>query len=192
MDGARRVFLREGFAAASTDVIAREAGVSKRTLYAYYPSKEELFSDVLRGLTTENPQTRVLESVRRIDPRSTGELREALLGLAGKLVPTMMDPEYLALLRTIVADSHRFPQLGEIFRSTVPEQGIREGRAMLRRAQKNGVAVEGDPEVMVRMFIGPLLTYALVDGLFRSEGRPQPPGPEKIEEIVELYMKAIS
>ena len=192
MEGARRVFLREGFAAASTDVIAREAGVSKRTLYAYYPSKEELFGDVLRRLTIENPQTRVLESVRRINPRSHEELREALLGLAKKLVPTMMDPEYLALLRTIIADSHRFPQLGEIFRSTVPEQGIREGRDMLQRAQENGVAVEGDPEVMVRMFIGPLLTYALVDGLFRPDGEPQPPGTEKIEEIVGLYMKAIS
>ena len=192
MEGARRVFLREGFAAASTDAIAWEAGVSKRTLYAYYPSKEELFGDVLRRLTVENPQTRVLESVRRIDPQSHEKLREALLGLAKKLVPTMMDPEYLALLRTIIADSHRFPQLGEIFRSTVPEQGIREGRAMLRRAQKNGVAVEGDPEVMVRMFIGPLLTYALVDGLFRPDGEPQPPGTEKIEEIVGLYMKAIS
>ena len=65
LGGARRVFLREGFAAASTDVIAREAGVSKRTLYAYYPSKEELFADVLRRLTVENPQTRVLESVQR-------------------------------------------------------------------------------------------------------------------------------
>lgn len=63
LSGARRVFLREGFAAASTDVIAREAGVSKRTLYSYYPSKEELFQDVLRGLTIENPQTQVLEFV---------------------------------------------------------------------------------------------------------------------------------
>ena len=74
LSGARKVFLREGFAATSTDVIAREAGVSKRTLYAYYPSKEELFGDVLRELTVENPQTQVLESARRIDPKSREEL----------------------------------------------------------------------------------------------------------------------
>ncbi len=192
MSGARRVFLREGFAATSTDVIAREAGVSKRTLYAYYPSKEELFGDVLRGLTVENPQTRMLESVRGIDPGSPEELREALIGLAKKLVTTIMDPDYLALLRTIIADSHRFPKLGEIFRSTVPERGIREGSAMLRRAQEKGVAVDGDPEVMMRMFMGPLLTYVLVDGLFRSEDQLCPPGPEKIEEIVRLYIKAVT
>ena len=192
LDGARRVFLREGFAAASTDVIAREAGVSKRTLYAYYPSKEELFADVLRKLTIENPQTRVLDSVRSINPGSTQELQEVLTRLAEKLMATVMRPDYLALLRTIIADSHRFPHIGEIFRSTVPERGIKEGSAMLQRAQENGVAVSGDPEVMMRMFMGPLLTYALTEGLFRPESDPQPPGPEKIEEIVELYMKAIS
>lgn len=192
LEGAQRVFLQQGFAATSTDAIAAEAGVSKRTLYAYYPSKEELFADVLRGLTVENPQTRVLESVRVVDPGSREELREALLMLAQKLIVTIMDPDYLALLRTIIADSHRFPQLGEIFRSTVPERGIREGSAMMRRAQENGVAVQGDPEIMMRMFMGPLLTYALVDGLFKPGSEPQPPTTEKIEEIVELYMKAIS
>ncbi|MGB3633224.1 MAG: TetR/AcrR family transcriptional regulator [Rubrobacteraceae bacterium] len=192
LSGAKRVFLREGFAATSTDVIAREAGVSKRTLYAYYPSKEELFEDVLRELTVENPQTRVLESARRINPKSREELHEALLGLAKKLIATIMAPDYLALLRTIIADSHRFPKLSEIFRSTVPERGLREGSAMIQRSQQNGIAVDGDPEVMIRMFMGPLLSYALVDGLFRPDSDPQPPTTEKIEEIVELYVKAIS
>ncbi len=192
LEGAQRVFLRQGFAAASTDVIAREAGVSKRTLYAYYPSKEELFADVLRGLTIENPQTKVLDSVRAVDPRSPEQLRETLFMLAGKLMTTIMETDYLALLRTIIADSHRFPEVGEIFRSTVPSRGIREGSAMLRRAQENGVVVEGDPEVMMRMFMGPLLSYAMTGGLFKPEGPPQIPEPEKIEEIVNLYMKAIS
>lgn len=192
LSGAKTVFLREGFAATSTDVIAREAGVSKRTLYAYYPSKEELFSDVLRGLTIENPQTRVLEAVRQVDPKSREELREMLVGLGEKIISTMMEPAYLALLRTIIADSHRFPKLSEIFRSTVPERGIKEGSAMMKRAQENGIAAGGDPEVMIRMFMGPLLSYAVVDGLFRPDGDPQPPTTEKIKQIVDLYLKAIS
>ena len=58
LSGARLVFLGDGFAAASTDAIAAEAKVSKRTLYVYYPSKEDLFVDVLRKLTIENAQTR--------------------------------------------------------------------------------------------------------------------------------------
>src|SRR6476661_6012028 len=47
IDGARRVFLAQGFDAASMGAIAREASVSKGTLYVYFKSKEELFETIV-------------------------------------------------------------------------------------------------------------------------------------------------
>jgi TetR/AcrR family transcriptional repressor of mexJK operon len=190
--GAQRVFLRDGFAAASTDAIAAEARVSKRTLYSYYPGKEELFADVLRRLTIENPQTQVLASVEEMEPEDLAELRGALIGLATKVVSTMMDPDYLALLRTIIADTHRFPQLGEIYRSTVPERGFRVFLGLMERVRERGMADIPDVDAATRLFFGPIVTYALLDGLFKPGERPQPPAPEKIEHIVDMYMKAIA
>ena len=190
--GARMVFLRDGFAAASTDAIAAEAKVSKRTLYVYYPSKEELFADVMRGLTIENPQIRALESIGEMSPGDEGELRRDLLELAGKIVATMMQPDYLALLRTTIADTHRFPQLGGLFRATVPERAMSGFAVFIERVRERGMVrkdVSGD--AAARTFIGPLLTYAVLGGLL-VEGPPQPPESEKIEEIVDLYMKAIT
>jgi AcrR family transcriptional regulator len=190
--GARRVFLRDGFAAASTDAIAAEAKVSKRTLYVYYASKEELFAGVMRDLTIENPQTRALESIEEMLPGSEDELRRDLLELARKIVATMMQPDYLALLRTTIADTHRFPQLGGLFRASVPERAMRSFAVFIEKGRERGVVgpdVGGD--AAARMFVGPLLTYAVLNGLF-AEGPPRPPAQEKIEEIVELYMKAIT
>ncbi len=184
--------MRDGFAAASTDAIASEAKVSKRTLYVYYPSKEELFAGVMRGLTSENPQTRALESMEEMAPGSEEELRRDLLELAGKIVATMMQPDYLALLRTTIADTHRFPQLGGLFRATVPERAMRSFAVFIGRSQERGVVspdVEG--ETAARMFIGPLLTYAVLNGLF-AEGPPLPPTQETLEDIVDLYMKAFT
>jgi TetR/AcrR family transcriptional repressor of mexJK operon len=192
LSGARAVFLRDGFAAASTDTIAAEAKVSKRTLYVYYPSKEELFAGVMRDLTIENPQSRALESMEEMAPGSEEELRRDLLELARKIVVTMMQPDYLALLRTTIADTHRFPQLGVIYRATVPERAMRSFAVFIERSRERGVVgphVDGD--TAARMFVGPLLTYAILDGLF-AEGPPRPPAQEKIEDIVELYMKAIT
>jgi TetR/AcrR family transcriptional repressor of mexJK operon len=190
--GARRVFLRDGFAAASTDAIAAEAKVSKRTLYVYYPSKEELFAGVMRGLTLENPQTRALESMEEMAPGSEKELRRDLLELAQRIVTTMMQPEYLALLRTTIADTHRFPQLGGLFRATVPERAMRSFAVFIEKSRERGVvAPDMDGETAARMFIGPLLTYAVLDGLF-AEGAPHPPAQEKLEGIVEAYTKAIT
>jgi TetR/AcrR family transcriptional repressor of mexJK operon len=191
LSGARRVFLRDGFAAASTDAIAAEAKVSKRTLYVYYPSKEELFAGVMRELTIENPQTRALESMEEMAPGSEDELRRDLLEFARKIVATMMQPDYLALLRTTIADTHRFPQLGELFRATVPERAMRSFAVFIESSREHGVVGPGvDGETAARMFVGPLLTYAILDGLF-AEG-PRPPAQESIEDIVYLYMKAIT
>jgi AcrR family transcriptional regulator len=190
--GARRVFLRNGFAAASTDAIAAEAKVSKRTLYVYYPSKEELFAGIMRELSLENPQTRALESMEEMTPGSEEELRRDLLELANKIVATMMQPGYLALLRTTIADTHRFPQLGGLFRATVPERAMRSFAVFIERSRERGVVGSGvDGETAARMFVGPLLTYAVLDGLL-AEGPPRLPAQGIIEDIVDLYMKAIT
>jgi TetR/AcrR family transcriptional repressor of mexJK operon len=192
LSGARRVFLRDGFAAASTDAIAAEAKVSKRTLYVYYPSKEELFVGVMRELTIENPKTRALESMEEMAPGSEDELRRDLLELAQKIVTTMMQPDYLALLRTTIADTHRFPQLGGLFRATVPERAMRSFAVFIQKGRERGVVgPDVDRDTVARMFIGPLLTYVVLDGLI-AEGPPLPPAQEKIEDIVDLYMKAIT
>lgn len=193
LSGARRVFMRDGFAAASTDAIAAEAKVSKRTLYVYYPSKEDLFVDVLRRLTIENPQTRALESMEGMSPENLEELRRDLLELARKIVTTMMQPDYLALLRTTIADIHRFPQLSGLFRATVPERAMSGFADFIERTRERGV-IRGDVngEAAARMFVGPLLTYAVLDGLFIADGPPRKPAPGRIEEIVDMYVKAIT
>src|ERR1700761_1490655 len=49
IDGARSVFLAQGFDAASMSDIARAAGVSKGTLYVYFQSKEQLFAAIVQG-----------------------------------------------------------------------------------------------------------------------------------------------
>jgi AcrR family transcriptional regulator len=191
--GARRVFLRDGFAASSTDAIAAEAKVSKRTLYVYYPSKEELFVDVLRKLTIENPQTRALESMEGMSPENREELRRDLLELAQKIVTTMMQPDYLALFRTTIADVHRFPQLAGLFRATVPERAMSSFAVFIERTRERGVIREDvNGEAAARMFVGPLLTYAVLDGLFVVGGPPRKPASGRIEEIVDMYVEAIS
>src|SRR5687767_2058199 len=92
--GAQRVFLRRGFAAASTDAIATEAGISKQTLYAYYPSKEVLFADVLTNLIRQGPP---VPNAPAEQPNLTtvAALRQAVGAFAHRLIGQFMQPEYL-------------------------------------------------------------------------------------------------
>jgi AcrR family transcriptional regulator len=188
--GARRLFLERGFAGTSTDAIAAAAGVSKQTLYAYYPSKEELLADVLRQIIHADPQSQLLV-VDEGGFESADAVRQALGELARRLIANVMQPDYLALMRVVIAETPRLPQLGSLYRAAVPERVLANVAAILASARANGVIGSVDADAASRMFAGALLTYTLFDGLFVGDRPPRPPAPGRIEAIVDLFMRTI-
>lgn len=191
-DGARRLFLERGFARTNTDAIAKEAGVSKQTLYVYYPSKEDLLEDVLRGLVEEAPEGRLPVDPGELSLDDRAELEAALGGLAERMISTIMQPEYVALMRVLVAETPALPHLGELYRSTVPERAFRGVTGLLEHAVDRGVAGVEDVDAASRMFVGSLLTYAILDGLFVVDGPPRKPSEDRLAAIVALFMKTIA
>jgi TetR/AcrR family transcriptional regulator, mexJK operon transcriptional repressor len=189
---AKQLFLQHGFQATSTDAIAAAASTSKETLYRYYAKKEELFVDVLRSLTIERSfWVQVME--QSPEPKNTQELRMLLRTTAQGLLETMMQPEYLAILRLIVAESPRFPELGTLFRQTVPSQGFHYLLTLLRSGQHNGVVrAHIDLPTVARMFLGTLLTYTLLDGLMQPMQAPQLPDSGTIDTFIDHLIEMIS
>ena len=192
LDAARRLFLSHGYARTSTEAVRCEAGVSKETLYRYYATKEQLFADVLRRLTLEHlPKPLQLDETLAHDA-DTKQLQKVLRLLAGEIIELMMQPDYLALLRIVIAESTRFPHLGELFRKTVPEQAIAAIVELLKRLRKKGLAAKIDEEAAARMLLGSLLTYAVMDGILSADGEPHPPAPKRVAAITDLFVRAIT
>jgi TetR/AcrR family transcriptional repressor of mexJK operon len=188
LQAARALFLERGFAGTSTDALATTAGVSKETLYTYFPSKEALLAAVLEHLIADFSRQRLAVPIDAPRINSPAELRQTLLLTARRILDSLMQPDYLALVRVIVAELPRFPQLGELFRMTVAEQVLQNAASLLERAQQ--VVREVDREAAARMFVGPLLIYVLLDGLLTA-GEARRPPPERIEAIIDLYLAAI-
>lgn len=189
---AQGLFLERGFGGTSTDAIAEGAGVSKMTIYRYFPSKEELLADVLRHLIANVSRGGSAAGDDGAPIRDRGDLRGALLGFAHGFIDDLMRPEYLALVRVIITETPRLPQLGHLFRSTVPENAFASLGGLLRRAREEGLIRYADAEASARLFVGPLLTYVLLDGLLEGESSPTKPSPDRIEAVVDLYMEAIA
>ncbi len=189
---AQELFLERGFTGASTDAISSQAGVSKETLYKHFPSKEELLADCLRHLIADSSSSGpiVTEYSRSLD--DLGDLRRALLGMAHGLVASLMQAEYQALVRVIINETPRLPQLGELFRSTIPQSAFRGVRTTLKEAQERRITRDVDADAAARMFVGPLLTYVLLDGLLVGEGPIRLPPDKRIEAVVDLYLLAIA
>jgi AcrR family transcriptional regulator len=114
IEGARSVFLRDGFEGASVDEIAREAGVSKATLYAYFSDKRLLFSEVAR-LECNRQANEALDVIDINAP-----VHEALKSAATSLVSFFLTDFGLQVFRICVSESYRFPELGQQFYESGP------------------------------------------------------------------------
>lgn len=189
---ARELFLERGFAGTSTDAISSAAGVSKETLYRHFSNKETLLAECLKSLVLDLAMDDLLVAGGSGPIGSRHELRAALLELADGVVERLMQPDYLGLMRMVISETPRLPQLGEVYRSAVPETATRRFIKILERAKEGKSASVADAEAAARMFIGPLLTYVIGNGLLVGEGPIHRPPVDRVEAIVDLYMQAIT
>lgn len=114
LDGARKIFLRDGFERAAVDDIAREAGVSKATIYAYFPDKQLMFLEVARAECLR--QTEAAEAA--IDPSLP--VRAAMTIVAERIAAFQMSDYGQRMFRIVVGEGERFPGLGQQFHETGP------------------------------------------------------------------------
>jgi TetR/AcrR family transcriptional regulator, mexJK operon transcriptional repressor len=129
---ARRTFLASGYGAASMDAIAREAGASKATVYAYFASKEELF-----GAVVARDSERYAEGFSGNELDST-DVEAALRAIAERFLRLILAPDVLALNRIIIGEVTRFPELAEVFWRAGPERTRVQVEGFLRRAAADG------------------------------------------------------
>ena len=114
LEGARTIFLRDGFEGAAVDDIAREAGVSKATLYSYFPDKRIMFMEVFRNeLAREAADASALIEV---------DLPvEQVLPFIVQIVSAHMISEFgLRIYRVSVGEAERFPSLAQEYYESGP------------------------------------------------------------------------
>jgi TetR/AcrR family transcriptional regulator, mexJK operon transcriptional repressor len=149
LKAALRLFLEQGFGATSMDAIAREAGVSKATLYAHVKSKEELFSAI-----TATCAEQILAAQSAFDDET--DIRAALTRFARGHVGLLLSPEGAAMYRIVIAEAPRFPELGRAFYENGPAIRLRALTDYLQRADANGALKVDNPSRAASEFVGML------------------------------------
>ncbi len=130
--GARDVFLAQGFEGASVDDIARAAGVSKATLYSYFPDKRQLFSEVAASECCRQADHALTE----IDPAAPP--REVLERCGRQFLGFILSDFGQAIFRICVAEAERFPDLGRQFYNSGPAVMCGAVRGYLQAAVARG------------------------------------------------------
>ena len=111
LDGAKTVFLSQGFVLATMDDVATAAGVGKQTVYRHFKSKEALFVGLVSSMCAQVGE--FLASAQ--DKQSDGSPEVQLRELGWALAQILTTPDNLRLYRAIVAEAERLPELGQVF-----------------------------------------------------------------------------
>jgi AcrR family transcriptional regulator len=185
MDGARAVFLSAGFDGASMNDIARAAGVSKGTLYAYFDSKEQLFEALIRE---ERGQQAERLCAFPADPSDPGA---QLRGFGRRLVEMMARPETVAQVRVVIAATGKFPRLGQVFYEAGPHYGVQKLAARLHAFVESGALEIADTERAARQFIDLCLSgvhkrllFGVVDSVAPNEI------DDAVDAALDVFLKA--
>ncbi len=173
-------FQEKGFAAASMDRISARAEVSKRTLYKYFESKENLFRSIVIELS--NRFAEVLE----IRYEKGRDIREQLTELAWAEGRILMSPEVIAMSRMVISETLRNPLLAAEAQGKLDKTAT--FIAMLRDAAEDGQLQIEDPEQAGREFIGLIKARAFWPMLFTGAVLSQAEMTETIENSVEMMI----
>ncbi|MEM6886729.1 MAG: TetR/AcrR family transcriptional regulator [Pseudomonadota bacterium] len=146
LDGARQVFMVDGFEGASVDEIARVANVSKATLYSYFPDKRLLFMEV----ATRECQRQARSALDSLD--MAGHPRDVLKATGIHFLRFITSTFGQRVFRICVAESDRFPELGQKFYNSGPAVMRAEIAVYFRAAEARGELVIDDRILAVDQF----------------------------------------
>jgi AcrR family transcriptional regulator len=155
------VFAERGFAAATLDEVAARAGISKGTLYLYFPNKDALFRAMVRE--TVLPNIAAAESLLPASPGADAvPPAPALIGAVIRMMATRIaGTRAAAVPRLIIAEARNFPDLARFYMDEVIARGFALMRAILERGIAAGEIRPVDVEETSRCIVAPVLFAAL-------------------------------
>lgn len=179
LQGAMQEFLTHGYAGTSMDKVAKTGGVSKATVYSYFQDKEGLFAALIQRLATEKlvyfpvPETEPAIALRFI--------ATTLLDQASQ------EPQFLTLVRLVIAESGRFPQLAQTFVRNLAKPGIERLTQYLASHPELKLS---DPEATARIFIGSLVYFQLTQDMMHGQEIIPMERDRLIDDLLHLILRS--
>ena len=185
IDGALAVFAEKGFDRATNHEIAEAAGIgSPGLIYHYFGSKADLLHQVVASRAAMLQA--IAGDVRLLEMSPRDALR--YLGIA--FLRTLNDPENLRVLRIVINEAIRHPDLSEAWRRSSSRPFRRALIEYLEAGMRAGKLRAMDAEAAANCFLGPLVMYAL-PGMVFDDATLRPNAKAMLDTVVEIFMGGI-
>lgn len=143
---------REGYSRMSLDSVAAEAGISKPAIYRRWSSKADLATAALRTIQVNEP------------PVDTGSAMGDLIGILQNFRQSLLRPNGISLIGTVLAEEHHTPELLRLFRQRIVTPRRQMLRAVLETAQARGqLRPAVNLDTAVNVLVGAFYAHYLAD-----------------------------
>jgi TetR/AcrR family transcriptional repressor of mexJK operon len=164
LEAATELFLKVGYEQTSIDAILLQSGGSKSTLYAYFPTKEDLFRSVIDNVVDNR------DLGAGLDVRLNA--RVVLMEFALSRQRIVLSPRHRAVLGLVIAERDRFPDLAQIYFERGPQRSGRQLVTYLEALRNREILAIDDAEEAAEFFIGMLFQRWLKQLLYTTQSAP--------------------
>lgn len=185
--GSLEVFKKDGYAAASMDRIASAAGVSKPTLYTHFKNKEGLFTALIHQMAKKNGPATLKKEMANLLQLPPEQVLRTLATTA--LDDFARDRTLLTLMRLIIGESERFPQLAQIFVREISKPNLEALTAYFTAQPQLNLT---DPEVAARLFTGALVHHIIVQEIMNGKEIMPMDRDRMINSLIDMVMARAS
>jgi AcrR family transcriptional regulator len=185
LEAAGHLFREHGYGAVSMDQIAREAGVSKATVYAHFESKERLFASMIHTACAVYAEG-VMPAVTEME-----DVRAALTRICREIERFLLAPKTLGIYRVIIAEGPRFPELVRAFMDSGPLPFRKMLAAFFEANNRRGTLKVPNPVLAAHQLVwlvrGPLYLQRMLS--LEPLAKEEPEVEEVVASAVDMIMK---
>ena len=163
LEAATALFLQNGYGYTTMDAVVERSGGSKATLYSLFPNKGELFRAVV---------DRVVSIGDHAELGSHENIEEALLRYAAQRLRVVFSPEHMALMRLIISERDRFPDIARLYYEEGPQRSYQSLSAYLRKLDEEKLLSIPDAEEAAEFFAGMLMHQWYLEQLYLNTEAP--------------------
>ncbi len=157
INAAYEEFVQNGYAATRLEDVAKRIGVTKGTIYIYFQSKEELFRAVIGSLMTP-----ILDRAAEFTATFSGTCTELLRQHIANLYNAISaEPRGVGLLRLLIAEGEKFPELMDFYHREVSERAVKIIADILAQGIERGEFCADAPVNHPHIFMAPVMMAAM-------------------------------
>ena len=161
LDAALELFTKRGFTHTTVDQVAKRAGLSKGTVYLYFPSKKALLAGLVRRAVVP-----VADLALGVIADYRGDPRPVIRQMVGMMAGKMTDPKVFAVPKLVIREAVGAPEIAKMYREEVLDRAMPALAALIAQGVEGGHIRKVDPELTIRSILGPLMMHLVMAEVF--------------------------